>query len=395
MEPVKKYDYIIAGAGAAGLSLVYHLLNHPIFSRNNILIIDKERKIANDRTWCFWEKGVSIFEPCVTQQWSKLKFASSEWNQVVSPLPYRYKMIEGHNFYDFCWRKIALFANVTVVRDEIESIVSKKVYCRNYTYEGQIIFNSALFAISKGAATHHLLQHFKGWYLKFENEALATDVATLMDFTVAQDGDCRFMYVLPTSTTEALIEYTAFSHHLLNQERYDQELLQYISNKFPHQKYQITHTEYGVIPMTNVDILSPEHKDVYSIGTAGYATKASSGYTFPFIQRQCRQIIAGLESGTLAQGDLKPSKKYQFYDAVLLNVLATHKYEGWKIFSGLFKKLPASLVLKFLNEESSFWDDLRIMNASDKVSFTKAGIEELLGKKYLIGLKRWMDNRLD
>jgi lycopene beta-cyclase len=37
------------------------------------------------------------------------------------------------------------------------------------------------------------------------------------------------MYVLPTSTTEALLEYTLFSHQLLTKED-EQEIKQYIEN---------------------------------------------------------------------------------------------------------------------------------------------------------------------
>lgn len=381
MESAIKYDYIIAGAGAAGLSLAYHLLLHPIFCQKKILIIDRERKEANDRTWCFWEKEVGLFESCVTQQWSKLRFASPEWSEIVSPLPYRYKMIEGHRFYDFCWQKIAQFANVTVVQEEIIKIEKGRVIGKNHAFDGEIIFNSALFEIKKTKTDHHLLQHFKGWYIKFENEVLFPDVATLMDFTVAQEGDCRFMYVLPTSNTEALVEYTAFSDTLFDQKKYDSELLKYLDSQFPGQNYQIKRTEYGIIPMTNAHIESPSQSGVFAIGTAGYATKASSGYTFAFIQRQCRHIIKGLENNNLTQESLKPTRKFQFYDSVLLNVLATNKYEAWKVFTGLFRKLPTALVLKFLNEESNFWEDLRIMNASDKVNFTKAGIEEIVKKR--------------
>jgi lycopene beta-cyclase len=36
------------------------------------------------------------------------------------------------------------------------------------------------------------------------------------------------MYVLPTSTTEALLEYTLFSHQ--RQREYEQEIKQYIEN---------------------------------------------------------------------------------------------------------------------------------------------------------------------
>jgi lycopene beta-cyclase len=51
----KKYDYIIAGMGCAGLSLAMQLKRSSLnFSK--VLLIDKDLKNKNDRTWCFWTK---------------------------------------------------------------------------------------------------------------------------------------------------------------------------------------------------------------------------------------------------------------------------------------------------------------------------------------------------
>ncbi|NCC33692.1 MAG: FAD-dependent oxidoreductase, partial [Chloroflexia bacterium] len=47
------YDVIIAGGGAAGLSLAYQLINSPLRDYS-ILVIDKGNKQRNDRTWAFW-----------------------------------------------------------------------------------------------------------------------------------------------------------------------------------------------------------------------------------------------------------------------------------------------------------------------------------------------------
>jgi len=57
----KVYDYIIAGGGCAGLSLVMRMLKEPQLSTKKILIIDKDSKQLNDRTWCYWEKGEGFF----------------------------------------------------------------------------------------------------------------------------------------------------------------------------------------------------------------------------------------------------------------------------------------------------------------------------------------------
>ena len=57
----KEYDYIIAGAGCAGLSLLMRMNGDPFFADKKILVVDAAGKNQNDRTWCFWEKEPDIF----------------------------------------------------------------------------------------------------------------------------------------------------------------------------------------------------------------------------------------------------------------------------------------------------------------------------------------------
>ena len=44
------FDYIICGGGASGLLLAQQLIADPFFSDKDILLIEKEIKIQNDRT---------------------------------------------------------------------------------------------------------------------------------------------------------------------------------------------------------------------------------------------------------------------------------------------------------------------------------------------------------
>ena len=52
---MEHYDYIIAGGGCAGLSLAWQLLHSPLRDRT-ILIVDRDDKDQNDRTWAFWSE---------------------------------------------------------------------------------------------------------------------------------------------------------------------------------------------------------------------------------------------------------------------------------------------------------------------------------------------------
>ena len=52
---MRNFDYIITGAGAAGLMLAYRMAKDAFFDEKSILIIDPEKRKEEDRTWCFWE----------------------------------------------------------------------------------------------------------------------------------------------------------------------------------------------------------------------------------------------------------------------------------------------------------------------------------------------------
>src|SRR5688572_6272397 len=87
------YDFIICGAGCAGLSLLMRMLRSGKFSDKKILLIDKEAKTKNDRTWCFWETGAGFFEEVVCKKWDTISFLSNDYSSSFTIDPYHYKMI--------------------------------------------------------------------------------------------------------------------------------------------------------------------------------------------------------------------------------------------------------------------------------------------------------------
>ena len=46
-----KYDFIIAGGGCAGLSMLDRLLSDQNLSKKDILLVDKQDYQINDKTW--------------------------------------------------------------------------------------------------------------------------------------------------------------------------------------------------------------------------------------------------------------------------------------------------------------------------------------------------------
>ena len=66
---MQNFDYAIVGFGLSGMLMAYEMSKDGWFLDKKILIIDKDLKNSNDRTWCFWEEKESEFESIVFKKW--------------------------------------------------------------------------------------------------------------------------------------------------------------------------------------------------------------------------------------------------------------------------------------------------------------------------------------
>ena len=378
------YDYIIAGSGCAGLSLLYRMLRSSKLQTKKILVIDKSEKTSNDRTWCFWENSPGLFQSIVAHQWNTLEFISTDFTNQSDLKDYSYKMINGIDFYNLVLGLAKGFENVSFLNESIEYINSEGIQAIVETdkgkYTAEYVFNSTSLFHPKMSTENTLLQHFEGWVIKAKEPCFNSKVATLMDFSLSQKNGATFMYVLPTSDREALVEYTLFSEQLLDKEAYRDALESYIKNNLQIKDYTILHKEFGVIPMSlaQFERAPSDHKRVINIGTAGGYTKASSGYTFQFIQKNTEQIIDQLEKNQvlMLQASFR-EKMFQWYDRTLIDVMLSKKMAGKEIFSLMFKKLTTDKILAFLANESTLLEDMKIMYSLPLKPFFTSGIKQL------------------
>lgn len=382
------YDYIIAGSGLAGLSLLYRLLLDKSLQNKTILVIDKVIKSDNDRTWCYWEKEESIFEDIVRHKWETLQFFSPEVAKIFSLKKYKYKMIQAGDFYRLVMEYAATFDNVTfkteAILDMSEDNGQARLITENTEYSGSYIFNSTALFLPDMNTKNTLLQHFMGWFIETESPVFNEKIGTLMDFRLEQQHGATFMYVLPTSSTEALIEFTLFSESTLDRETYNFALKDYISMELGIKEYRIKHKEFGVIPMSLAQFPKTikNSERIVNIGTAGGFTKASTGYTFQFVQKHVSQIVGRLKLQLPPiVNDSWKSKKYAWYDRTLLDVLLSKKVTGKAIFESLFRKNSPEKILSFLDNDSNFWEEFKIRNSVPLLPFMFSGIRQLFLKK--------------
>ena len=376
---MKHYHYIFTGSGLSALMTVYEMILSGKFKDKTILLLDENPKKSNDRTWCFWDNS-SLFDEIISKKWDVALFADENFQRDLVLHPYQYKMIRGLDFYNLVFDLISKQENIHFTNQKVTDFEELGNHCivktdsegseQNYTCNK--IFNSIYNSnLVKSQSKYPLLQqHFIGWFIKSKEEVFDKNKATFMDFSVEQRGNTRFMYVLPTSSTEALLEYTLFSKDLLSKEEYENEIQIYIQ-KLGITEYEIIEKEQGNIPMTSYQFWKHNTKNIINIGSVGGWTKASTGYTFKNTTKKSKKLIQFLSN----QSDFRKfhkMDKFWFYDLLFLDVLYRRNDLGSKVFSSLFKKGNPTLIFKFLDEETTFWEDLQVIWKCPKGLFIRA-----------------------
>lgn len=372
---MQHFHYIFTGSGLSAMMTVYEMILSGKFQDKTILLLDENPKKTNDRTWCFWDSN-TIFPNQVATKWNSAWFKNTAFERKLNLDPYQYKMVKGLDFYNLIFDLISKQKNIHFVNqkvldfEELGSHCIVKTASENYTCNK--IFNSIFNPnLVKSQAKYPLLQqHFVGWFIKSKEEVFDKETATFMDFSIEQKDNTRFMYVLPTSSTEALLEYTLFSKELLALSEYENEIQNYIQ-KLGITEYEIVEKEQGNIPMTCYPFWKNNTKNILNIGSAGGWTKASTGYTFKNTTKKAKQLISFLEDNSDFR-KFQKRDKFWFYDLLLLDILDKKNHLGSTIFSSMFQKGNATVIFKFLDEETTFLEDLKVIWKCPKGLFVKA-----------------------
>lgn len=380
------YDYILAGGGCAGLSLLWHFLRFPELRNKRILVFEPEAKSANDRTWCFWEKGEGWFDSILSANWPGARFVGPKgWTKDLKMNPYRYKLIRSGDFYAKVKSDLAGMAHIEWRNERVgswcQSADSVEVLSESgeKLATGKYLFSSIPRFPEAKKGQNHLLQHFLGWFVETPTETFDPENPTLMDFSVPQHNECRFMYVLPISKTKALVEFTLFSAELLSESEYEKEIQDYLG-RMGIDAYEVKEREFGVIPMFSTPFPLQDGNRVFFLGSTGGRSKASTGYTFTRIQRHSDFLARKLaQTGKPAAMPEPWPGRFSFYDWVLLDVIAHKRSPASVVFERLFKYNKASTVFAFLDEDSHFAQELVLLNTVPILPFMGSALRKLLG----------------
>lgn len=334
----------IAGAGAAGLSLAIRLLRSRIPDLE-LRLYDRDFSPNSDKTWCFWDDASLLLPGLVRHSWKRLKI-DGPMGPLASPIrEHTYHMVDSADF-----KRLALDELKRGGVEWIEQDADPALLDADWVFD----------SISRPVRSEPWMkQHFLGIELRADRPVFDAATATIMDFNVDQSHGFAFMYVLPISDTQALLEYTLFSDTVLKKDVYRAEIRRYAERFSSMARWEEVREEFGVIPMVAGD-WTPGEGRIQRIGAAAGLAKASTGYTFSRIQRDSEHIANSLSQGRLHRPPPSGLRK-TWMDAMILRILRENPTHAVEIFETLFRKNGFDPMLRFLDEKSSFADDLRLM----------------------------------
>ncbi|NYI03593.1 lycopene cyclase family protein [Allostreptomyces psammosilenae] len=367
----------VVGAGAAGLSLAAGLAGLPEGRRPRLTVLEAPAGRAGaspERTWCFWERAEGELDALLAARWDAVEVVDASGRAHGGPVaPLAYKMLRSRD------HRRALDARLEAagarclqawVREVADAPDGRSAVVRGRDAAGRAVrvvadwvFDSRPPAApgAPPAGRAALVQHFTGWFVRTGRNAFVPSSARLMDLRVPQPArGVAFVYVLPLSPRAALVEYTEFTPSPLPPGDHRAALRRYAREVLRLPPFEVTGAERGAIPMTDLPFPRRAGRRVFRIGTAGGATRPSTGYTFSGARRQAAEVVAALVAGREPLPPVPYPRRHLWMDAALLHGLAAGRLDGADFFAGLFRRNPPERLLRFLDGGTSPAEELAV-----------------------------------
>ena len=369
-------DIAILGAGCAGLSLAAALTQARV--PGHVLLLEPRTTYTRDRTWCFWNTEEHPFTSAISHSWRSWRVSQGTAAAVQRSRRYQYCHIAGDAFYrsaiDLVERapEQELCRGITVHSVERQPNGLMAVETSNGRLLAKRVFDSRpqTPSVKSGAV---LLQRFLGWHIQAADPCFDQATVELMRFLPADaPGRLRFLYLLPFSPTEALVEMTYLDDPALPEPEYKRDLEAWLAEQVG--EYTVLYTEHGRLPMGDTAARVPTERGITPIGTRGGRVKPSSGYAFLRIQRHSLAMAEALRNGRPVPAGAEP-RLYGAMDAVFLRALQRAPTSAPALFLRMFAGSAPDALVRFLGEASAPVEMLRVALSLPKLPLLRAGFE--------------------
>lgn len=370
-------DVAILGAGCAGLSLAIALQQRR--SPLRVLLLEQRTTYNRDRTWCFWNTEPHPFEDCITYRWNRWRVAAGNEAVVSTSTRFAYQHLPAERFYQAALDRIEASSTQELRRGTlVHTVAGQPGKYRLETSDGSItarhVFDSRPSAHASAPGT--LVQRFLGWHIRTQLPTFDPATVDLMNFQAGSvTGRNHFLYVLPYSTTEALVESTYLDVAELSQPDMESDLCGWIAQHTEASPYEILFREQGTLPMHPA---APECTAGTRIGIRGGRLKPSSGYAFLRIQRHSRLLAHALCTDEPAPRFFE-SRFYAWLDRIFLEALRLAPEAAPSYFLSLFRHVPADRLVRFLSETGNLAETLQVASTLPTLPFLRAAFSTAAG----------------
>lgn len=377
-------NIIIVGAGLSGLMTAWRILDVNADAR--VMIIDGADTIAGDHTWSFNLSDVSKS----LEGWLS-PFIAHRWESYSVRFPQR-------------TRRLAIVyatGDSKHLRKAVQPLIDAGRLSLKLGVGAAQINEGSVQLENQERITADCVIDARGFkprddvrlgYQKFVGHTIRTakphglDAPIIMDATAEQIDGYRFVYCLPFSDTQMLVEDTYYTD---GPEMHTGTIAKRIASYITRQgwgAYEITRREAGVLPITLAakDRFNPVEPPLGApqIGIRGGFYHAVTGYSLPnavhladviakTLAAKPDNIAAAVKLAVWEQA-CEHYKRERFFR--LLNRLLFHaaKPEERYIVLQRFYGLPEGLIRRFYNGGLTKMDKLRILAGKPPVPITKA-----------------------
>lgn len=314
-------------------------------SNLDVMMVDPSDH-APDRNLCVWGSPLPMLSDALIAEWKTLRFGYK--NATIT-------------------RELAAFSYQHYNAQSIRSAVEHVVHIHRvqaHAHEPNAAYDVSLD--SRPAQDFHrrstvaLQQHFLGWRIRTTSAVFDPDVMTMMDFRTDQQHGVCFIYVLPYSEKEALVECTVFSAELWSTAEYEKRLRTYIDNILFCSSYEVISTETGSIPMCDAIPHRSRGANWISIGSAAGLTKPTTGYTVARCIRDAEHMLDHYDATGRWTVPQRAHRRFDWYDRLLLRIIRDEPQHVSTILWTLFERNPVEVILRFLDEQTSLREELRL-----------------------------------
>jgi lycopene beta-cyclase len=352
----------IRGAGLTGLSVARELLREK--PDLEVFLFDiRPRYPHPQRTFCFFDYGETELAPVVAHRWENARFEGSRFERRVELPTAPYTMITGDTFFDHILSEL----DVKGVRFRWEC---KRIELDNRTLhvDGEsLTFDYVVdAAFDPSAASSTLWQSFAGIWISTESPVFDPTTALLMDIQESsQDAPASFMYVLPTSPREALVEHTTFSLRPMPESYHLSRCFEWLERRGVL-SFETGKGESGAIPMG----LRRGHHD-FAVGTNAGIVRPATGYAFLTALHSAKLVAKKIVSNESIATSLYPWW-LGIGDHLFLRALRNSPGRGADLLSGMLEGAAVEDLIPFLAGKATFRQALSVWLAVPKIDMIRA-----------------------